>query len=163
MGRVEASAAPTAPESSAEPPEATGTPETSPEGASEPERERGEDGRLLSREAARYRTQLRETQAERDSLREQLDRVQRADVERMASSAGLAVASDVWQFGATLETLRDDAGAIDAEAVGGLVEAIIRDRPGLKAPTVGDIGIGRGNAAAGPQPDKVGLSALLKP
>ena len=158
---VEASAAPTAPETSAEPPEATGTPETSPEGTSE--RERGEDGRLLSREAARYRTQLRETQAERDELREQLDRMQRADVERMASSAGLAVAADVWQFGATLETLRDDAGAIDPEAVGGLVEAIIRDRPGLKAPTVGDIGIGRGNAAAGPQPDKVGLSALLKP
>ena len=127
------------------------------------ERERGEDGRLLSREAARYRTQLREVQAERDRLREQLDQHQTVEVERLAERAGLAVAGDVWTFGATLDTLRDDTGSIDRETVEGVVADIVKSRPGLRAPVNGDIGIGRGAAARPPKPPAVGLSSLLKP
>jgi hypothetical protein len=70
----------------------------------------------------------------------------------------------VWTFGASLETLRGEDGAIDAEAVNGLVKEIVTDRPGLQARPVADLGIGRGSAAAGtPQAREVGLSALLKP
>jgi hypothetical protein len=126
--------------------------------------ERDESGRYLSREAASYRRRLRETETERDSLRTRLEGYERAEVERQASAAGLQVPSDVWTFGASLETLRGEDGAIDHDAVSGLVSEIVKDRPGLQARPTGDLGIGRGGAAAGtPQAREVGLSALLKP
>ena len=100
---------------------------------------------------------------ERDTLREQLDRLQRSEVERLAQTHGLAVASDLWQFGASLDTLRTEAGDIDTETVTALVGDILDSRPGLKAPTPGDLGIGRGATAAGQMnKPKVGLSQLLK-
>jgi hypothetical protein len=123
--------------------------------------ERDESGRYLSREAASYRRRLRETEADRDRLSERVDRMQRTEVERLASAAGLAVAGDVWLHGATLETLRTDEGDIDRLVVEGLVTDLLRDRPGLQAAKEGDLGIGRsGRSTAQP---KVGLSQLLKP
>ena len=161
---MEASTATTA-ETPPEPVEGATAPENAPESTSEgsaPEtRERDESGRLLSREAARYRTQLREAEAERDSLREQLDRHQRTEVERLATQQGLAVASDIWQFGATLDTLRGEDGSIDGEVVTGLVGDILKSRPGLSAPRNGNLGGGLGGTAG--MTPKVGLSQLLKP
>ena len=126
--------------------------------------ERDETGRYLSREAASYRHRLRDTETERDQLREQLDRLQRAEVERLASAAGLQVAGDVWTFGAELEHLRTDDGMIDSETVNGLVADIVKSRPGLQARPVGDLGIGRGASASSMRTTpKVGLSQLLKP
>jgi hypothetical protein len=150
---------PEAPEAEAPQPAEIG--ETAAAGESEG-RERGEDGRLLSREAARYRTALRQAESDRDQLRERLDRVQRAEVERLASGAGLAVAGDVSLHGANLDTLRTDEGDIDPETVSGLVDAILHDRPGLRAPKVGSFGLGVGGTGI-PQPQRVGLSSLLKP
>lgn len=121
-------------------------------------------GQFLSREAAGYRRRLRDTEQERDQIRERLERYERAEVERIAGAAGLQVAADVWLHGASLEHLRTESGDIDAETVSGLVADIVKDRPGLQARPVGDIGIGRGASAAGTrQPEKIGLSALLKP
>jgi hypothetical protein len=94
--------------------------------------ERDEGGKFLSREAASYRRRLRDTEVERDQLRDQLDRVQRAEVERLAGAAGLQVPGDVWTFGAALENLRGEDGAIDADTVNGLVAEIVKDRPGLQ-------------------------------
>jgi hypothetical protein len=129
-----------------------------------PDGERDEQGRYLSREAASYRRRLRETETERDQLRTRLESYERAEVERLAGGAGLQVAGDIWTFGATLETLRGEDGSIDSEAVDGLVKEIVHDRPGLQARVVGDLGIGRGSAAAGTPPaPEVGLSQLLKP
>jgi hypothetical protein len=126
--------------------------------------ERDESGRYLSREAASYRRRLRETETERDDLRGRLEGHEREHVERIASDAGLQVPSDVWQFGASLEALRREDGAIDAKSVSGVVNEIVKDRPGLHARPTGDLGIGRGAAAAGiPRTPDVGLSALLKP
>ncbi len=146
--------------------QAPGTESANTTGASSPvvdERD-PETGKFLSREAAGYRRRLRDTETERDQLREQLDRVQRAEVERLAGAAGLAVASDVWIHGASLDTLRGEDGSIDTQTVSGLVADIVKDRPGLQARPVGDIGIGRGASAAGTrQPEKIGLSQLLKP
>jgi hypothetical protein len=88
----------TPPEPSPEPPEGVSAPGPGPEGPSGDEGqndERDESGRYLSREAASYRRRLRDTETERDQLREQLDRLQRAEVERLASAAGLQVAGDV--------------------------------------------------------------------
>ena len=153
----EAHSAPQAEQGSGQAPVETGT------GARAGDDERDENGRYLSREAATYRRRLRETETERDALREQLDRLQTAEVERLAEGAGLAVAGDVWLHGASLQTLRNDAGDIDPETVTGVVEAIVKDRPGLKAPLNGSFGGGLGAAAAGVRTPKVGLSQLLKP
>ena len=110
------------PEPPAEAPEAVSEPPNASERTSEADRpegerregeheiERGEDGRILSREAATYRRRLRDTESERDQLREQLDRLQRAEVERLASANGLAVPADVWPFGASLETCATRTG-----------------------------------------------------
>ena len=73
------------------------------------------------------------------------------------------VPGDIWQFGASLDTLRTDTGDIDTETVTGLCGEILRNRPGLQAQTA-RIGVGRGGAAAGDShKPKVGLSSLLKP
>ena len=168
---VEASGATTPTETSNETAEGATAPETRSEGTSETGRdaiasspegdgERDKTGRYLSREAASYRRRLRETETERDGLRARVDDLQRAEVERLAAAAGLAVASDVWQFGASLDTLRAEDGSIDRETVSGLVAEIVRDRPGLRHPH-GDVGIGRGGAAGNRKP-KIGLSDLLK-
>jgi hypothetical protein len=184
MGRVEASTATTATTPPADPAEAVSEAAT---GASAPTRpspdagipadgeipgsgdpanggERDESGRYLSREAASYRRRLREAEGERDQLRTRLEGYERAEVERIAGDARLQVPGDVWTFGATLDTLRGEDGGIDPEAVSGLVGEIVKDRPGLQARPVGDLGIGRGAAAAGTtRTPEVGLSALLKP
>jgi hypothetical protein len=163
---MEVATSPSPAETSPDAPEGDGAvcdqgnaPESTPE-----EGERDESGRYVSREAASYRRRLRETEAERDRLREQLDRVQRAEVERLASGAGLAVASDVWLHGATPQTLCREDGTVDPDTVTGVVEAILRDRPGLQAVPVGSVGIGKGGTASGrPVRQAVGLSQLLKP
>lgn len=155
-----------APESSEAPPSAEGE-SAAPEAEDQHDAgddDRDESGRYLSREAAAYRRRLRDAEAERDQLREQLERVQTAEVERLAAGAGLSAAKDIWMFGATLPTLRNDDGDIDPETVSGLVADLIRDRPGLQKPKFGDFGIGRGASAAGPRTQPaVGLSQLLKP
>ena len=115
--------------------------------------ERDESGKFLSHEAMKYRRRLRDTEQERDELRERLDRIQTAEVERLASAAGLAVASDVWLHGATVDTLRGEDGSIDDETVTGLVADILHDRPGLQAVPIGDVGIGRGASASGRRHD----------
>ena len=84
--------------------------------------------------------------------------------ERLAGDAGLQVPSDVWTFGAELSNLRTEDGSIDPETVNELVGEIVKDRPGLQTRPVGDLGIGRGAAAAGTtHAPEVGLSQLLKP
>jgi hypothetical protein len=165
---VEASTATTAPAEAAEPaaealaPDAEAQPPETDTGETGGERDEG--GRYLSREAASYRRRLRDAEAERDGLRERLDGYERAEVERLAGDAGLQVPADVWQFGTSLDTLRGGDGSIDHEAVNGLVAEIVKDRPGLQAQPVGDLGIGRGASAAGTATaPEIGLSALLKP
>jgi hypothetical protein len=181
MGAVEAATTPTAPDA---PPEAAeaGSEAASGSGDSnrhapapdsggnteqppEPDGERDEGGRYLSREAASYRRRLRDAEAERDSLRTRLEGYERQEVERLAAGAGLQVPADVWSFGASLDTLRGEDDGIDAEAVTGLVGEIVKDRPGLQARPQGDLGIGRGAGATSTRTEepKVGLSALLKP
>jgi hypothetical protein len=94
-----------------------------------------------------YRKRLRATEAERDQLREQLDRLQTAEAERLAGASGLAAPSDLWQFGATLDTLRGEDGALDQATVEdkGTVmvwtdaerEWMMRDEPGaVRCPAV---------------------------
>ena len=111
-------------------------------GSQGPNDDRDESGRYIGREAARWRTQLREVERERDSLREQLDRAQTAEVERLAQAAGLAVPQDVWLHGASLANLRTEDGDIDGDTVTAMVGDLLKGRPGLQAPKPGHLGIG---------------------
>lgn len=72
-----------------------------------------------NREAARYRRQLRQTESERDTLRERLTALQRAEVERLAGTTGakLAAPSAIWADGVQLDDLLDQDGRVDPERV----------------------------------------------
>lgn len=96
--------------------------------AAEPEGS-GEDTNP-NKEAAKYRTRLRETEAERDKLTDQLTAMQRAEVERIAADT-LHDAEDVWRAGVDLAGLVSEDGTVDADAVGKAVAAVVTERPHL--------------------------------
>ena len=107
------------------------------------------EGEHPSREAASYRRRLRETEAERDALRERVESYERREAEAIARDLGAAV---------PIDDLRGDDGALDPETVQARVSAILAERPTWRrsAPDLG----------AGPRPPvdserKPGLSALL--
>lgn len=76
-----------------------------------------------NREAARYRRQLRETESERDTLRDRLAALQRAEIERLAGTAAkLAAPSAIWASGVQLADLLDGDGQVDPERVAAAAE-----------------------------------------
>lgn len=81
-------------------------------------------------EAARYRTKLREVEAEREGLAERLTSYQRREVERLAAER-LTRPSDVWLDGAEAAALLDENGDVDPEAVRAAVLAVLDGRPQL--------------------------------
>lgn len=84
------------------------------------------------REAAKYRRQLRETEAERDTLSSRVEAMQRREVERLAAP-GLAAPADLWLTGTTLADMLDDDGNVDPAKVGDTIQRIIGDRPSWRA------------------------------
>ena len=82
-------------------------------------------------EAAKWRTRLREVEAERDILAGRIDTMHRAQIEAIAG-AHLAVPGDLLDLGAvTLDQLRDDQGALDIAKVESAAAALLKLRPGL--------------------------------
>lgn len=86
-------------------PETTGAPEAA-EDTTGPQ-----DDVKAGKEAARYRRQLRETEAERDTLRERVEAMQRAEVERLAGH--LSQPSAIWAAGVELADVLDEDGNVD--------------------------------------------------
>lgn len=81
-------------------------------------------------EAAKYRTQLREAERQRDALAVRIEAFQRAEVLRLA--ADLAQPEDLFTVGdVTLTDMLDDEGGIDAEKVSAAVADLLESRPGL--------------------------------
>lgn len=108
---------------------------TPPEGSPPAE---GTEGSKASREAAQRRRQLRETEAERDTLRGRVEGFQRREIERMAGEA-MKNPADIWLV-ATLPALLDDSGEINAEAVTAAVAGATtgeREHWGKPAPDFG--------------------------
>lgn len=69
---------------------------------------------------------------ERNEARQRLSRLQRAEIERLAS-AGLSTPSDLFTLsGNQLEDYLTDDGEVDPDRVAADVEAILQERPGLK-------------------------------
>lgn len=87
-----------------QPTEITEEPDTEPNTEQEPE--------SSSREAAKYRKQLRTVETERDQLRTDLDNMRRVEIGRQAEAAGIKPAA-LWASGATLENLLGEDGTPD--------------------------------------------------
>lgn len=88
-----------------------------------------EDDGNLNKRQARYRRQLRETEAERDQLRATVETMQRAEVERLASKA-IQKPTALWSADVQLADLLDDTGAVDPAKVNTAVQNA-RDTLGL--------------------------------
>lgn len=69
-----------------------------------------------NKEAAKYRTRLREAEAERDRLAQRLEALQRSTVETIAGKH-LEKPNALWAAGTELANLLDKDGNIDAEKV----------------------------------------------
>lgn len=76
----------------------------------------GDDRGTANKEAAKYRTRLREVEGERDALTDRLATLQRREAERLAADQ-LADPADLWRDGVELAALLDDDGNLDASKV----------------------------------------------
>ncbi|PPF32277.1 hypothetical protein C5B93_15905 [Rathayibacter sp. AY1A2] len=112
-------------------------------------------------EAAKYRRQLREAEAERDTLRSRVESLQRSDVERIASTK-IEKASAVWAAGSQLADLLDEDGNVDPEKVAAAAESA-RDSLGLKH--VPDPGVipNQGTTPQSVAPEAMSWAAALDP
>lgn len=99
------------------------------------ESEPDSDNKAMSAEAAKYRRQLRDAQAELERVVAQLDAVQRQQVEHLLADSGVKAAA-VWTVTGVAELLNDD-GAIDAEKVSAAVDTA-RERFGIPKRSVGN-------------------------
>ena len=86
---------------------------------------------------ARYRVERNEARTERDALAERIQRMQRAEVERLASEH-LSLPADLFSLsGNEVADYLDADGEIDQAKVAADVAAILAERPGLRKRTPG--------------------------
>jgi len=96
----------------ADTPEETQQPDTTPT----PDGDDTEGPEPQSKREARYRTQLRETEAERDALAAKVEALQRAEVERLAAKV-IQKPAALWAAGTVLADLLNDDGTVDPRKV----------------------------------------------
>lgn len=120
-----------------------------------------EQGKNPNREAAKYRTRLREVETERDTLASQVERLQKAHVELMVQDR-LHSPKALWANGTNVADLLDEDGRPDPEKVKEAVsEAVtslgLAERPRTPKPhpaqRFGD---------AVPRPDADGMAAAIR-
>jgi hypothetical protein len=146
-------------ESPSEPPEPGTQPDAPAEPAQAAHDEQGdEDGAAEANpnsEAARYRTRLRETEAERDTLAERLAGYQRGECERAVADL-LDVPADLWDVGlAEAGQFYTDDGQLDEGQIRAAAGALLEERPRLARP---DAPKQWGQHSAGPPPVESGPS-----
>ncbi|MFF7552509.1 hypothetical protein ACFZA9_06405 [Streptomyces olivaceus] len=84
-----------------------------------------------NREAAKWRTKLRETEASLEAANTRIQSMQRREVAQLAGKS-LAVGADIFEIGgAELSTLLNDDGEVMPDAVQAAAEALLAKRPGL--------------------------------
>lgn len=111
------------------------------------------------REAARYRRRLRDAEAERDALKATVQSLQRAEVDRLATDAGLRPAA-LWANGAEVGELLADDGTVDAARVAAAISAA-RETLGIpNPPPRGNVVKGEGRSLGRP-PKPSGRDAMV--
>ncbi|MED5813868.1 hypothetical protein VST63_16030 [Mycolicibacterium sp. 050232] len=93
-----------------------------------PSDESDQDDAGGNREAAKYRRRLRDTETERDTLRDRLTVLQRSEVERLVANR-FRDPADVWRDGARVDDLLDDNGDIDPAKVNTAATAVLKAHP----------------------------------
>lgn len=86
-----------------------------------------------NREAAKYRRQLREVEAQRDQLGERLATMQRSHAEALAREY-LADGADMWRDGLELLAVLDDDGNLDPTKVAAAAKAARKAHPHWGSP-----------------------------
>lgn len=86
-----------------------------------------------SREAAKYRRQLRDAEAQRDQLGERLAAMQRSQAEALAREH-LADGADMWRDGLELSAVLDDDGNLDPAKVTEAARAARKAHPHWATP-----------------------------
>ncbi|ABG98331.1 hypothetical protein RHA1_ro06558 [Rhodococcus jostii RHA1] len=82
---------------------------------------------------ARYRVERNEAREELVTANARIERMQRAEVERLATEAGLSHGSDVFTLsGNGPADYLDDHGNVDSAKVAADVAAVLEERPGLR-------------------------------
>ncbi|MFG3204834.1 hypothetical protein [Streptomyces sp. NPDC048192] len=133
---------------------AEGTPDQSPETsapAAAPDNTSGE-GNSANREAAKYRTKLREAETKLEAAEARIAALLRKEIEAHAADK-LAVGADLFEIGkVNVEDLTDPEGNVMPDAVDAAIEALLAKRPGLGNPNRpwGDVGGGRHEVAERP-------------
>ncbi|MEV3848138.1 hypothetical protein AB0J30_15240 [Streptomyces microflavus] len=120
---------------------------TNSEPTSGPDIQSGE-GNSANREAAKYRTKLREAETKLEAAESRITALLRKEIEAYASKQ-LAVGADLFTLGEVAVTdLLDPEGNADTETIDAAVEALLMARPGLRSNTApwGEVG---GSSAAG--------------
>lgn len=115
------------------------------------EGDQGGTGDPANTEAATYRRRLRETETERDGLRERLERHQQREIERVAGEE-LSAPGDLLALGGKqLAELLAENGDVDADAVRAIARELTTARPGLRSVEAARRGggIGGGRIPAG--------------
>ncbi|MFD7557973.1 hypothetical protein ACFV9E_25955 [Streptomyces sp. NPDC059835] len=85
-----------------------------------------------NREAAKYRTKLREAEAKLEATEKRVHSLLRAQVESLAAK-DLSVASDLFDIGGvSIDDLTDPEGNVMSDAVDAAVKALLAKRPGLR-------------------------------
>lgn len=107
------------------------------ERAAQDEPDSHNDGSGDDRQAAKLRKRAQAAEAERDALREQVQALQRQQIDAQVTAAGIKPTA-VWATGVELAELVTDEGTVDAEQVAAAIERA-RDELGV-AP------VGRGGA-----------------
>lgn len=99
----------------------------------EPTTDAAETDTGSNNEAAKYRRRLREVESERDGLATRLQAAQRREIERMAGDT-VTRPEALWAAGIDLDSLLDDSGEVNPEAV---TEAVTEaaERLGLARPS----------------------------
>ncbi|WP_324666444.1 Hypothetical protein MUW33_2786 [Mycobacterium canetti] len=97
----------------------------------QPEQPAASQRESANSEAARWRVQLRKTEAERDALAERVTGYQRRECEALVADM-LEVPADLWDVGkAELAGFYGENDAVDADAVRAAAQALLDTRPGL--------------------------------
>ncbi len=97
--------------------------------------DQGEEEGTPNREAAKYRTKLREAEAQRDALQQRLDAYLRGQAEALAAGGEhrLHKGADLWLGGHTLADVLGEGGEVDAGKVAEVVKTVTSTRPYLQS------------------------------
>lgn len=118
-----------------------------------PEGSEEHSGSKLHQEAARYRTQLRATEASLAEAQERIDSLVRSDIERVAAEV-LSQGSDLFLADADVSRFVGEDGRVDYEAVRAAANGLLSERPRLgrlqqaQDPSFGLGGVGSGKPAS---------------